>query len=179
MSYVLDYWSFDPFLVVVAVIVVDQLTKRWIADPIAPGQSRHVLPGLQFVHTFNDGVAFGLAPGGHTVVIALIGLALLGVLLYFARHSTRRLVWLPTGLLIGGALSNILDRLRDGSVTDFIKLPLGWPPFNLADASITIGVVMLALVIESGARGDAARRARDPDDASRRGWRRPGLRSSE
>jgi signal peptidase II len=166
-------------LVLVAVVVADQLTKRWIADSIMPGQTRHVLPGLQFVHTFNDGVAFGLAPGGHTIVIALIGLALLGVLLYFARHSTRRLVWLPTGLLIGGALSNILDRVRDGSVTDFIKLPLGWPPFNLADAAITIGVLILALVVESGVRGDAARSVPDPEDASRRGWRRPRLRSSE
>jgi len=166
-------------LVIVIVIVADQLTKRWIADSITPGDTRHVLPGLQFVHTFNDGVAFGLAPGGHTIVIALIGLALLGVLLYFARHSTRRLVWLPTGLLIGGALSNILDRIRDGSVTDFIKLPLGWPPFNLADAAITVGVVILALVVESGARGDATGRANDPDAAPRRFWRRQGLRSSE
>ncbi len=166
-------------LVLVAVIAAEQLTKRWIADSITPGQTRHVLPGLQFVHTFNDGIAFGLAPGGHTIVIALIGLALLGVLLYFARHSTRRLVWLPTGLLLGGALSNILDRVRDGSVTDFIKLPLGWPPFNLADASITVGVIILALVIESGARGDAAGRAPDPEEASRRGRWRPRLRSSE
>ena len=131
------------------------------------------------MHTFNDGIAFGLAPGGHTIVIALIGLALLGVLLYFARHSTRRLVWLPTGLLIGGALSNILDRVRDGSVTDFIKLPLGWPPFNLADAAITIGVVILALVVESGARGDPVSSPPDGEGARRGGWRRPPLRSSE
>jgi signal peptidase II len=140
-------------LVLVAVILADQLTKRWIADSITPGQTRHVLPGLQFVHTFNDGVAFGLAPGGHTIVIALIGLALL--------------------------LSNILDRVRDGSVTDFIKLPLGWPPFNLADAAITVGVVILALVVETGARGDAARNAPDAEDAPRRGRWPPRLRSSE
>ena len=56
-------------------------------------------------------------------------------------HATRPLIWLPTGMLIGGALGNILDRLRDGSVTDFVKLPLGWPPFNLADSSITLGRV--------------------------------------
>jgi signal peptidase II len=52
-------------------------------------------------------------------------------------------------MLIGGALGNILDRLRDGSVTDFIKLPLGWPPFNLADTSITLGVLLLLFVLES------------------------------
>jgi signal peptidase II len=51
-------------------------------------------------------------------------------------------------MLVGGALGNILDRLRDGAVTDFIKLPLGWPPFNLADTSITIGILILFLVID-------------------------------
>ncbi len=54
-------------------------------------------------------------------------------------------MWLPTGMLIGGALGNIIDRIRDGSVTDFIKLPLGWPPFNLADASITLGILHAVL----------------------------------
>jgi hypothetical protein len=54
-------------------------------------------------------------------------------------------------MLIGGALGNIADRLRAGSVTDFVKLPLGWPPFNLADASITIGVLLLVLVVEGPA----------------------------
>ena len=65
------------------------------------------------------------------------------LLVYFARHATRPLIWLPTGMLLGGALGNVVDRLRHGSVTDFIKLPLGWPPFNLADASITLGVLIL------------------------------------
>ena len=51
-------------------------------------------------------------------------------------------------MLLGGAFGNIVDRLRDGSVTDFVKLPLGWPPFNLADASITVGIIVLFLVID-------------------------------
>jgi len=163
-------------LVTAAVIVVDQLTKRWIADPIQPGQTRHILPGLQFVHTLNDGVAFGLAPGDDALVLVLIGLALGGVLVYFARHATRSLVWLPTGLLIGGAMSNILDRVRDGSVTDFIKLPLGWPPFNLADTAITFGVIILAFIVEAQAR----RPATAVEGPSRRsGWRRPRVGSPE
>jgi signal peptidase II len=65
-------------------------------------------------------------------------------------------MWLPTGMIIGGALGNILDRLRHGSVTDFIKLPLGWPPFNLADASITLGILILFLLV------DRLRHAEDP-----------------
>lgn len=139
-------------LVLVAVIAVDQLTKRLIADPIGRFEEHNILPGLQFVHTRNQGVAFGVLPGGSAIVIALIGLALVALLLYFARDATRPLAWLPTGLLIGGALSNILDRARQGSVTDFIQLPLGWPPFNLADVAITVGVLALALVIEEDAR---------------------------
>jgi signal peptidase II len=70
------------------------------------------------------------------------------LLVYFARNTARPLIWLPTGLLLGGAIGNIVDRARQGAVTDFIKLPLGWPPFNLADASITIGIVLLVLLIE-------------------------------
>jgi len=81
-------------------------------------------------------------------VSVLVGVALLVLVVYFARHHDKPLIWLPTGLLLGGALGNILDRLRAGWVTDFVKLPLGWPPFNLADASITLGVLLLLLVIE-------------------------------
>ena len=79
-------------------------------------------------------------------MIGLIALALVALVVYFARHASMPLIWLPTGMLIGGALGNIIDRLRHGSVTDFIKLPLGWPPFNLADTMITLGIVVLFLV---------------------------------
>jgi signal peptidase II len=88
--------------------------------------------------------------------------ALVALIVYFARHSRQRLIWLPTGLLLGGAVGNVLDRLREGSVTDFIKLPLGWPPFNLADASITIGVVLLLLSFEASRRETLA--TADQDD---------------
>ena len=79
----------------------------------------------------------------------LVVLALIALLAYFATHASRPLIWLPTGLLLGGALGNLLDRVRTGSVTDFIQLPLGWPPFNLADVSIVLGVALLLFVIES------------------------------
>jgi signal peptidase II len=135
-------------LVAVAVVALDQLSKQAVQSSIAPGEERRVLPGVQFVDTRNHGVAFGFLPGHHIAVTVVIALALLALLVYFARHRTRPLIWLPTGMLIGGALGNVLDRLRQGSVTDFVKLPLGWPPFNLADASITLGVLILVLVIE-------------------------------
>ncbi|HZL48114.1 MAG TPA: signal peptidase II [Solirubrobacteraceae bacterium] len=141
-------------LVVLVVIVADQLSKHAIRAGIVPGEEHKVLPGIELVNTRNRGVAFGFLPGSHIGVTLVIGLALLALLVYFARHATRPLVWLPTGLLIGGALGNILDRLNQGAVTDFVKLPLGWPPFNLADTSITLGVLLLIFVIE-GPRKDS------------------------
>ena len=136
-------------LVVLVVLVVDQLSKHLVRGSIVPGEERRVLPGLQLVNTRNHGVAFGFLPGDELVVTLVIGVALIALLVYFALHATRPLIWLPTGMLIGGALGNILDRLRDGSVTDFVKLPLGWPPFNLADTSITLGVLLLLFVLET------------------------------
>ncbi|HEX3392169.1 MAG TPA: signal peptidase II [Solirubrobacteraceae bacterium] len=130
------------------VVLLDQAAKAAVRSSIVPGETRSVLPGLQLVNTHNRGIAFGFLPGRHSAITVLIVLALLVLLVYFARHSTLALIWLPTGMLVGGALGNVLDRVRAGSVTDFVKLPLGWPPFNLADAAITIGVLLLVLVIE-------------------------------
>jgi signal peptidase II len=136
-------------LVMAAVVLLDQLSKAAVRNSIVPGETRSVLPGVQLVNTRNQGVAFGFLSGRHLVVSALVGVALLVLVVYFARHLSKPLIWLPTGMLLGGAFGNILDRLRAGSVTDFVKFPLGWPPFNLADASITLGVFLLLFVIES------------------------------
>jgi signal peptidase II len=139
-----------------AVLALDQATKRLIEHSIVPGEEHGVLPGVGLVNTHNRGVAFGFLPGRHTLVTALVVLAVVVLLAYFARHHSKRLVWLPTGMILGGALGNVLDRLRTGSVTDFVKLPLGWPPFNLADAAITLGVLILLLVIEAPARSSSS-----------------------
>ena len=136
------------------VVALDQLTKKLARDGIRPGSDDPIFPALKLVNVRNEGVAFGIEAGGQTLVIALIALALLALVLYFARHTARPLIWLPTGLLIGGALCNIVDRVRDGAVTDFLKIP-AWPAFNLADVAITVGVLALVLVLE---RGDEGRR---------------------
>jgi len=136
--------------VALLVIALDQLTKALVRDGITPGDEHRFLPGVELVNTRNRGVAFGFLPGSHVGVTILIAAALLVLLVYFARHLDRPLIWLPTGLLIGGAVGNVVDRIRAGSVTDFVKLPLGWPPFNIADASITIGIVVLVIVIDRG-----------------------------
>jgi signal peptidase II len=135
-------------LVLVLVAAADQLSKHAVESSLVQGEERRLLPGVQLVDTRNNGIAFGFLPGSHIAVTIAIGIALLALLVYFALHSHATLIWLPTGMLIGGAVGNVVDRLRAGSVTDFIKLPLGWPPFNIADVCITLGVVVLFLVID-------------------------------
>jgi signal peptidase II len=137
------------------VVACDQASKQIVEHNITTGEEHKLLPGIELVHTRNRGVAFGFLPGSHTGVTILIGVALVVLLAYFARHHTRALLWLPTGMLIGGAVGNIVDRARQGSVTDFIKIPLGWPPFNLADVSITLGVLLM-LALADRARRPAA-----------------------
>ena len=81
------------------------------------------------------------------MIVAVIALAAL--LVFFVTHIHRRLVWLPTGLLIGGAAGNLIDRVRIGAVTDFVKLP-HWPAFNVADMCITFGVIVLIVRARAG-----------------------------
>jgi signal peptidase II len=143
--------------VTAAVIALDQATKALVRANVAQGDSDGVLPGVQIVHVRNEGVAFSRFSGGGTIVTVIVAAALLALLAYFVTHLHKPLVWLPTGMLLGGALGNIIDRVRDGAVTDFIKLP-AWPAFNVADVSITFGVLVLLYVTErprDGAARDA------------------------
>ena len=133
--------------VAAGVLAADQATKAIVRGSIGRGERVDVLPGIDLVNTRNTGVAFGFLSGGGTLVAILAALALIALLAFFATHMDRRLVWLPTGLLVGGAAGNLIDRAREGSVTDFVDLPL-WPAFNLADAAITIGVLALLYVLE-------------------------------
>jgi signal peptidase II len=134
-------------LVMAAVIALDQATKALVRSSVAIGDRDGVFPGVEIVHVRNEGVAFSRFSGGGTVVAVIVGAALLALLAYFVTHLDKPLVWLPTGMLLGGALGNVVDRIRDGAVTDFIKLP-GWPAFNVADVSITCGVLVLLYVTE-------------------------------
>ncbi len=135
--------------VVVAAVVLaaDQATKALVRGSIARTERVDVLPGLDLVNTRNTGVAFGFFSGGGTIVAVVAAVALAALLVFFATHLERPLVWLPTGLLLGGAAGNLIDRAREGAVTDFVDLPL-WPAFNLADTAITIGVLALLYVLE-------------------------------
>jgi signal peptidase II len=133
------------------VIAADQATKAIVRASIEPGERDETLPVLDLVHVRNDGVAFGALAGGGTIVALVVAAALGALVAYFAFNAHRPLVWLPTGLLLGGAVGNVIDRIRLDAVTDFLKLP-AWPAFNLADMAITVGVVLLLIVLERGER---------------------------
>ena len=141
----------------VAVLAADQASKALVRGSIGRTERVDVLPGLDLVNTRNSGVAFGFFSGGGTVVAVVAALALVALLAFFATHLRRPLVWLPTGLLVGGAAGNLIDRAREGAVTDFVDLPL-WPAFNVADAAITIGVLALLYVLEGPPSRGPARR---------------------
>ena len=134
-------------VVAIAVLAADQATKAIVRGSIGRGERVDVVLGVDLVNTRNSGVAFGFFSGGGTIVAIIATLALLALLAFFATHLTRPLVWLPTGLLIGGAVGNLVDRAREGAVTDFVDVSI-WPAFNLADAAITIGVLALLYVLE-------------------------------
>jgi signal peptidase II len=142
---------------VLAAIVVglDQLTKHTIASGIAPGGQRRFVPGVTLVDIRNNGVAFNFLAGGGEVVVlgvTLIALGLLGT--FLALRPQQRWLWIPAGLLVGGAIGNLIDRFVKGYMTDFIKLP-HWPAFNVADMGITFGVIALVVVLELGSRRGA------------------------
>jgi signal peptidase II len=134
-------------LVAVAVVVADQAVKALVRSTIDRGDEAGLFLGIQLVNVRNDGIAFGALSGGGALLVIFAVAALAALLIFFARHRDRPLVWLPTGLLIGGAAGNLIDRLRDGAVTDFIDFPW-WPAFNVADIAITFGVLTLLYVIE-------------------------------
>ncbi|MFZ0091995.1 MAG: signal peptidase II [Solirubrobacteraceae bacterium] len=140
--------------VVVVVLIADRITKHLVVSGITVGEVHKLVPGVSLVHVRNTGVAFGFFAGGGALVFVLTLIALAALVVYFVRRPNRRGLWLPTGLLVGGALGNLIDRVLNGSVTDFIKLP-HWPAFNVSDMAITVGVVALLLVLEGPASRNA------------------------
>lgn len=138
-------------LVLALVLLLDQVTKALVRADVPVGDERSVFPAVTLVHVRNRGIAFSFLEDRTAIVVAVIVLAMVALTVWFARRGGARLAWLPTGMLAGGALGNVVDRARLGAVTDFVKLP-AWPAFNVADAAITLGVVALVLVIEADAR---------------------------
>jgi signal peptidase II len=124
------------------VIAADQAAKAAVEAHIVIGEYVKVLGPLELTLSHNRGVAFGLAGGAGVklVITTAVALAVIGYL--FSRNPLRPGMWVAVGLLAGGALGNLVDRIRADAVTDFIAIG-SWPPFNLADVSITLGVLLL------------------------------------
>jgi signal peptidase II len=126
-----------------AVVLVDQVTKAIVVSSLARGEHESILLGFDLIHTTNPGLAFGIGKG-QGFVLAVTVVALVLVLAWFAFDPGRPGLWLAVGLLAGGALGNLADRVRIDAVTDFIDPPL-WPAFNVADIAITLGALGLAV----------------------------------
>jgi len=136
-------------LIAVAIVVVDQLTKHWAVNALSDGRSRHVIGSLQWNLTFNSGMAFSRAKGIGPFIGVLAFCVMIGLALSSAKLGSRT-ARLAAGLLIGGALGNVIDRLfrgrawLRGSVVDFIDVQW-WPIFNVADIAVSVGAVLFAL----------------------------------
>ncbi len=133
------------------VVALDQVTKALVKDEVLPGEHVDLFPGLQLSNVRNTGVAFGALEGAGLAVALLIGLSLTLLIGYFVANRELPLLWLPVGMLVGGAVGNLIDRAREGAVVDFID-PVAWPAFNVADSCIVLGVLLLLFVVERGAR---------------------------
>jgi signal peptidase II len=126
-----------------AAVAADQMTKWIVSSSLELGEAVDVFGPLSIHHVQNSGIAFGLFPTATSGVIVLTGLAVTWMLVFFARSGGRHPI-LPValGLLLGGSLSNLIDRIRLGYVTDFLDFRF-WPAFNLADSFIVAGVAVL------------------------------------
>lgn len=138
-------------VVAVATVAADQAVKALVRSSIDRTEEVDLILGIKLVNVRNRGIAFGMLSGGGALLVIFAVAALAALLVFFIRHRHRPLVWLPTGLLIGGAAGNLIDRTREGAVTDFLDLPL-WPAFNVADVAITFGVLTLLYVLEGPPR---------------------------
>ena len=129
------------------IVVVDQLTKAWLVSFLAPGQSVAVLGDVvRLVHSQNNGGLFGLLRG-QAVPFGIVSLVVVGlIVVYHASTAPNRYVSITLGLLLGGALGNLIDRLRIGYVVDFVDAGIGglrWYTFNVADTAISVAILLL------------------------------------
>jgi signal peptidase II len=129
--------------IAIAAVIADQLTKQVVARTLALGEEVEIAGPFSIHHVHNSGIAFGLFASATAIVILLTGIAIAWMLVFFARSGARHPV-LPValGLVLGGSVANLLDRVRLGHVTDFLDFRF-WPAFNLADLFIVVGVASL------------------------------------
>jgi signal peptidase II len=150
----LDGWR-RALIMAGVVVLLDQVTKALIVANRMLGQSESIFIGIDLNYVRNKGVAFGTFSEGGALVWVLTAVALGGLVAYFALRADRRWLWLPVGVIVGGALGNLADRARDGAVIDFID-PVAWPAFNVADIAIVVGILGFVWVAEGDGGGRKA-----------------------
>jgi signal peptidase II len=139
----------------VAAAAADQLTKAIVSTQLGLGDAVEIMGPFSIHHVRNTGIAFGLFSGATSIVILLTSFAIGALVLFFARSGRRHpLLPVAVGLVLGGSISNLVDRLRLGHVTDFLDLDY-WPAFNLADTFIVVGVGLLFLSFVAADRSSA------------------------
>ena len=135
-----------------AILVADQLSKGFVVAALALGEQVHVVGDVvQVWHVQNRGAAFSLFQGG-AIIFLVVSVLSLGMVVYFHRALRGRSSWVHVvlGLILGGTLGNLVDRVRQGYVTDWLSLGVGnlrWPTFNVADSSIVVGIGILVLYL--------------------------------
>ncbi len=151
-----------------AAIIADQLTKQVVGRTLAVGESVELAGPFRIHHVENSGIAFGLFASRTTIVIGVTAVAVALMLWYFARSGKRHPA-LPVGLglVLGGSIANLVDRVRLGRVTDFLDLD-AWPAFNLADTFIVVGVAVLFGTLVLADRSDRMHGSRDGDASLQR-----------
>ncbi len=134
-----------PLLITIFITVLDQATKLWVRVDFALGESREVVPGFfSFTYLRNPGAAWGMF-GGHNNVLTILSIVMLAVIFIF-RRSFLSDTWehrVALGLMVGGIIGNLMDRIRFGYVIDFLDFQIAgyhWPVFNVADSAICVGV---------------------------------------
>ena len=153
------------FVVAAAIVVADQLTKWWVVAAMQVGETHDLIPGVLYLHRVeNSGAAFGLLPGaGSFIALGAVAAAVLIVLVVHKLEG--RLEAVAMGLVLGGALGNLVDRffrgpgLLDGKVVDFVRFDFwpSFPAFNVADSGITVGAclaIVAAFVLTRKPAGD-------------------------
>jgi signal peptidase II len=151
-----------------AAVVADQLTKQVVGRTLGLGESVDIVGPFSIHHVQNSGIAFGLFGSRTSIVIAVTAIAVGAMLFFFARSGRRHPV-LPValGLVLGGSIANLIDRVRLGHVTDFLDLD-AWPAFNLADTFIVVGVAILFAALVLGDRSHRMHGARGGDASFQR-----------
>ncbi|MCU0234678.1 MAG: signal peptidase II [Thermoanaerobaculales bacterium] len=156
-----------PWLTAAVIVAFDRITKMAVLDRLAPGSWVEIVPGFALTHVHNPGIAFSLFAGGGPLTRVILHLVIFTSVVIIAAMVVRhahgsRLAGLAFGLILGGAVGNLIDRVLYGWVIDFVHLwarvgdrTLSWPDFNVADAAISCGAVLLiASELRGGRRGD-------------------------